>query len=65
MSALLHFRVVCITDPERAAEETGCLLHYVKKGIALSAFVYGRCLDKGYGVKRDKMEAMKQYLIVS
>ena len=54
-------RIVCIPNANEVAEKTGCLLHYIRKGIALSCYVYGRCLSKGYGIKEDKDEALRYY----
>ncbi|XP_065071610.1 LRP2-binding protein-like [Rhopilema esculentum] len=54
-------RAISITDAEKVAEVTGCLVHYIRKGIAMSCFVYGRCLAKGYGIYRDQQTALKYY----
>lgn len=54
-------RVICILDPDEVAHETNCLLHYVKKGIALGCFVYGRCLHRGFGIEKDKTQALEYY----
>eukprot|EP00794_Sanderia_malayensis_P005272 gene5272-5938_t len=54
-------RVICITDADVAAEDTGCLLHYVKKGIALGCFIYGRCLYRGFGTQKNKQKALEYY----
>ena len=62
--ALFH-RAICITDAEKVAEATGCLVHYIRKGIAMSCFVYGRCLAKGYGIDRDKQTALEYYAKVT
>ena len=49
----------------KIADVTGCLRHYVAKGIAMGCFVYAQSLYKGHGVETDKEEAIKWFKRVS
>ena len=60
-SLFLINRVSQFHDVDLIAKEIDCLPNYVAKGIAMGCFYYGRCLEEGHGVKRDKEEAKKCY----
>ena len=36
-----------MVDTSELSRDTDCLEAYIKKGVALGLFVYGRCLEKG------------------
>lgn len=44
---------------EEAAEKTGCLLEFIRRGVALGCFYYARCLHTGKGVQKNDSEAQK------
>ncbi len=38
-----------------------CLPQYIRKGIAISTFILGRCLELGHGLKKDPHQAVVMY----
>ena len=38
-----------------------CLPQYIRKGIAISTFILGRCLELGYGIKKDPKQSVLMY----
>jgi TPR repeat protein len=46
---------------EELSRASGCLPQYIRKGIAISTFILGRCYERGYGVKKDPNEAVLMY----
>ena len=47
------------------AQETDCIFSYIQKGVSLSAFYLGRCLERGTGIKKNIPLAQKYYMKVS
>lgn len=41
-------KVGSLEDPALLSRQTDCLEAYIKKGVALGCFIYGRCIFKGY-----------------
>lgn len=60
-AADLASRVAQLSDIDLISKETDCLPSYIRKGIGLACFYYARCLQEGFGAKRDKAEASKFY----
>ncbi|CAF0892202.1 unnamed protein product [Didymodactylos carnosus] len=54
-------KLICLDNVEELSRATCCLPQYIKKGIALSAFVLGRCYELGNGIKPDSKQALKYY----
>ncbi len=38
-----------------------CLPQYIRKGIAISTFILGRCFELGYGIKKDPKQSILMY----
>jgi len=57
----LGYKVSQLDFPTRLAQRFGCLPAYVRKGIAMGCFYYGRCLQLGRGVRKDEEEAQVLY----
>ncbi len=38
-----------------------CLPQYIRKGIAISTFILGRCFELGYGIKKDSKQSILMY----
>ena len=58
-------RVSYFEHPGDISEQTDCMEEYIRKGIAMACFYYGRCLSLGQGVQQDDDEAKKFYSRVS
>ncbi len=46
---------------EELSRASCCLPQYIRKGIAMSTFILGRCLELGLGLKKDPRQAMIMY----
>lgn len=53
-------RLSVLTDTAQLSRDTDCLQAYIKKGIAIGLFLYGRCLEKGV-VENTKDEKPPRY----
>ena len=54
-------RLTILEDTAHLSRETDCLETYIKKGIALGHFIYGRCIERGVIENTDKEEAKSWY----
>ena len=43
----LHARLAALDDTAQLSRDTDCLEAFIKKGLSLGLFLYGRCLEKG------------------
>lgn len=48
-------------DIEELSRASGCLPQYIRKGIALSTFILGRCFERGLGITKDPSQAISMY----
>ena len=46
---------------EELSRVSCCLPEYIRKGIAISTFILGRCLERGLGLKKDPNQALVLY----
>ena len=60
-----YFSVAQTESLEDAAEKSGCLLEFIRRGVALGCFYYARCLHTGKGVQKNETEAQKYFNKVS
>ena len=65
MLSFINFSVAQTESLEEAAEKTGCLLEFIRRGVALGCFYYARCLHTGKGVQKNDSEAQKFFNKVS
>lgn len=57
----VFYRVIALNDIDELARISSCLPTYIKKGIAIAAFILGRCFHLGHGIKPDPQEALVMY----
>jgi len=50
-----------LDDIEELSRASGCLPQYIRKGIALSTFILGRCFERGLGITKDPSQAISMY----
>ena len=55
------FRVSALDNIEELSRASCCLPEYIRKGIAISTFILGRCLERGLGLKKDPSQALVLY----
>lgn len=48
-------------DTSELSRETDCLEAYIKKGISLGHFIYGRCIEKGVVADMDDNTPIQWY----
>lgn len=65
LAIFLINRLVAMEDTAQISRETDCLETYIKKGIALGHFIYGRCLARGVVENTDHKEPIQCYAKVS
>ena len=54
-------RAAMLQDTETLSRDTDCLEAFIKKGVALGCFIYGRCVHLGLAVEKSANEAEKWY----
>jgi TPR repeat protein len=55
------FRVSALDNIDELSRTSCCLPQYIRKGIAMSTFILGRCLERGLGIKKDSEQAVLMY----
>lgn len=55
------FRVSALDNIDELSRASCCLPQYIRKGIAISTFILGRCLELGLGLKKDPNQAVNLY----
>lgn len=61
VATIFYFSVAQTESLEEAAEKSGCLIEYIRRGVALGCFYYARCLYTGKGVQKNENEAHKYF----
>ncbi len=46
---------------EELSRASSCLPQYIRKGMAISTFILGRCLELGHGMAKDRQQAVAMY----
>lgn len=54
-------RVSGLSDIEELSRVSCCLPTYIKKGIAIAAFILGRCFERGHGIPKNHHQAIVMY----
>ncbi|CAF0728077.1 unnamed protein product [Adineta steineri] len=54
-------RVSVLDNIDELSRISCCLPQYIRKGIAISTFILGRCLELGYGIKKDPSQSVLMY----
>ena len=55
------YRVSVLNDIDELSRTSCCLPQYIRKGIAMSSFILGRCLELGHGIDKDPNQAVMMY----